>query len=190
MLAEHGECADQASVEGVNLEVPGSAPLIVKTWDERLSDDIVESGVDDEVSSTASSWTGGTVGNSSMKSRARGQPHTHYTEFGPTPVADVAAHHPYPIHLLPPAAHPPTPPASPVPPTSFQSLTTVREPPSLPLLFRSRGRHANNGPGRLFSASGVQKRTRRGARGGRMGIEGAEVGQCTLCHACSCESPV
>ncbi|KAI9635043.1 galactose-binding domain-like protein [Dioszegia hungarica] len=40
---------DRDNVEGVNLEVPGSAPLIVKTWDERLSDDIVESGVDDEL---------------------------------------------------------------------------------------------------------------------------------------------
>lgn len=37
------------SVEGVNLDVPGSAPRVIKTWDERLSEDTVESGVDDEV---------------------------------------------------------------------------------------------------------------------------------------------
>lgn len=42
--------ADEASVEGVNLDIPGSAKLVIKTWDERLSDEIVESGVDDEVS--------------------------------------------------------------------------------------------------------------------------------------------
>lgn len=38
-----------ACVEGVNLEVAGSAPTVIKEWDERLSDVQIESGVDDEL---------------------------------------------------------------------------------------------------------------------------------------------
>lgn len=37
------------SVEGVNVLEPGSAPRVIKTWDERLSESQIESGVDDEV---------------------------------------------------------------------------------------------------------------------------------------------
>ena len=38
------------SVSGVNLEEAESAPRVIKTWDERLSDEGVASGVDDDVS--------------------------------------------------------------------------------------------------------------------------------------------
>ena len=33
----------------MNLAVQGSAPIVIKEWDERLSDTQIESGVDDEV---------------------------------------------------------------------------------------------------------------------------------------------
>ena len=39
-----------SSVQGVNLLEPGSAPKVIKTWDDRLLEEGVESGVDDEVS--------------------------------------------------------------------------------------------------------------------------------------------
>ena len=38
-------------MEGVNLLDAGSAPRVIKTWDDRLIEEGVESGVDDEVSS-------------------------------------------------------------------------------------------------------------------------------------------
>ena len=37
------------SVEGINLRVMGSAPRVIKSWDDRLVEEGVESGVDDEV---------------------------------------------------------------------------------------------------------------------------------------------
>jgi hypothetical protein len=37
------------SVVGLNLLDPGSAPKVIKTWDDRLEESGVESGVDDEV---------------------------------------------------------------------------------------------------------------------------------------------
>lgn len=38
-----------SSVVGVNLADPHSAPRAIKTWDDRLNEDGIESGVDDEV---------------------------------------------------------------------------------------------------------------------------------------------
>jgi hypothetical protein len=40
------------SVVGVNLVEPDSAPRVIKTWDDRLTEGGVDSGVDDEVRST------------------------------------------------------------------------------------------------------------------------------------------
>ena len=41
-----------SSVTGLNLVDPASAPKVIKTWDDRLDDELyVESGVDDDVSS-------------------------------------------------------------------------------------------------------------------------------------------
>jgi hypothetical protein len=51
---EAGEIVDSVlltsySVVGLNLLDPGSAPKVIKTWDDRLEESGVESGVDDEV---------------------------------------------------------------------------------------------------------------------------------------------
>lgn len=44
----YGTVAD-SSVTGVNLFDPSSAPRVIKTWDDRLIEEGVDSGVDDEV---------------------------------------------------------------------------------------------------------------------------------------------
>ncbi|KAL7423746.1 hypothetical protein Q5752_001328 [Cryptotrichosporon argae] len=41
---------DRNNVEGLNLDTGGSAPGVIKTWDERLDEDVsVQSGVDDDL---------------------------------------------------------------------------------------------------------------------------------------------
>jgi len=38
------------SVVGVNIDEPGSAPRVIKAWDDRHIEQGIDSGVDDEVS--------------------------------------------------------------------------------------------------------------------------------------------
>lgn len=46
------------SVVGLNLLDPGSAPKVIKTWDDRLEESGVESGVDDEVGAVGGRGSG------------------------------------------------------------------------------------------------------------------------------------
>lgn len=107
-------CVDLTdSVTGVNLVDPASAPVVIKTWDDRLTETGIESGVDDEASHPPHFATFIT--------------HTLHTSISHQSLTrmdiDGTDHITYPIYPITPTPNPPSPPS-----TSISSTPT--HPPS------------------------------------------------------------